>query len=48
MSLLQAIGLTALPHVGGFAGAFFMSDQIKKWYDVKIKKPNWRPPNWVI
>ena len=48
MSLIQAIGLTALPHIGGLAGAFYNRDQIRKWYDVKIEKPSWKPPNWLF
>ena len=48
MSLVHAIGLTALPHIGGLAAAFSNQNQIKNWYNVEIKKPNWRPPNWVI
>ncbi len=29
MTILEAIGLTALPHLGGLIGAFAMKDQIK-------------------
>jgi len=47
MTILEAIGLTALPHLGGLIGAFAMKDQIKKWYEVKIERPPWRPPNWA-
>ncbi len=47
MTLLEAIGLTALPHIGGLIGAFAMKDQVKNWYEVKIEKPPWKPPSWV-
>jgi tryptophan-rich sensory protein len=46
MALLKAIGLTAIPHIGGLIGAFAMKDQVKNWY-VKIEKPPWTPPSWV-
>ncbi len=47
LTLLEAIGLTALPHIGGLIGAFAMKDQVKNWYEVKIEKPPWKPPSWV-
>ena len=34
MSILQAVGLTLLPHVGGFAGSMITRKQIKLWYEV--------------
>ena len=32
--MLQAVGLTALPFVGGFAGSLITRKQIKTWYTV--------------
>lgn len=46
MSLVQAIGLSFLPNIGGFLGSFSTRNQIKTWYE-RIDKPAWRPPNWV-
>ena len=34
MTILQAIGLTALPHVGGIAGGIITRKEIKNWYEV--------------
>jgi len=47
MSLVQAIGLSILPNIGGFLGSFSTRNQIKTWYE-RIDKPAWRPPNWVF
>ena len=35
MSLVQAIGLTVLPQLGGFAGSLITRTQIDAWYEVK-------------
>ena len=34
MSLVQAIGLTALPNLGGILGSFVTRKSIKTWYEV--------------
>ena len=34
MSLLQAVGLTVLPNIGGLAGGLFTKKEIKNWYEV--------------
>lgn len=44
---IPAICATALPNVGGIIGGIFMRDSIKNWYPT-LKKPDWRPPNWVF
>ncbi|KAL4645819.1 translocator protein [Arapaima gigas] len=38
------LGFTALPHVGGFAGALITRREVKTWYPT-LTKPSWRPPN---
>ncbi|KAG7472582.1 hypothetical protein MATL_G00110200 [Megalops atlanticus] len=38
------LGLTALPHVGGFCGALITRREVKTWYPT-LNKPSWRPPN---
>ena len=48
MSIVQAIGLSILPNIGGIIGSLTMKNQIKNWYEPKLNKPTWRPPNWVI
>ncbi|XP_063872303.1 translocator protein-like [Scylla paramamosain] len=42
MSLLYAV---ILPNIGGIANAFVIKNHVRDWYDKKIKKPSWRPPN---
>lgn len=39
-----ALGLTALPHLGGLYGAYITRSQVKTWYSTLVK-PSWRPPN---
>ena len=34
MSILQAVGLTILPNIGGIAGALMTRNQINNWYEV--------------
>lgn len=46
MSIWQAIGLTVLPNIGGILGSVLTKKNIKTWYEVKIDRPSWRPPNW--
>ncbi|XP_032406059.1 translocator protein [Xiphophorus hellerii] len=41
---LPMIGLTALPHIGGFYGGFITRKEVKNWYPT-LNKPSWRPPN---
>ena len=48
MSLVQAIGLSVLPNVGGLFGTYFTRHNIKTWYEPKLDKPTWRPPNWLF
>lgn len=38
------LGMTALPHVGGFLGGLITRNEVKTWYQT-IQKPSWRPPN---
>ncbi|XP_056634876.1 translocator protein-like [Diorhabda sublineata] len=42
-----ALGFTILPNIGGIAGGFFTKSSIKPWLE-NLKRPNWRPPNWVF
>ena len=46
MSLLHAAGLTLLPPAGGFLLSKWTRQEVKNWYDPKLDKPSWRPPNW--
>jgi len=34
MSILQAVGLTLFPNLGGFAGSLMTRNGIKNWYEV--------------
>ena len=36
MSILQAIGLSILPNIGGIAGGLITRSQIKIWYQVNF------------
>ena len=36
MSIVQAIGLSVLPNIGGIAGGLITKSQIKTWYEVSI------------
>ncbi|CAF1144168.1 unnamed protein product [Rotaria sp. Silwood1] len=48
MSLSKAaIGLTILPHLGGFLGGYITKNNIKDWYE-HLDRPGWRPPNWAF
>ncbi|CAF2679847.1 unnamed protein product [Rotaria sp. Silwood2] len=48
MSLSKAaIGLTFLPHLGGFLGGYITRKNIKDWYE-HLDRPGWRPPNWAF
>ena len=38
MSIVQAIGLSILPNIGGFIGSFLTSNSIKTWYEVLANK----------
>ena len=40
----QALGLTALPYLGGLYGGYVTRHQVKTWYPTLVK-PSWRPPN---
>ncbi|KPP64125.1 translocator protein-like [Scleropages formosus] len=40
----HVLGFTALPHLGGFAGALITRREVKTWYQT-LTKPSWRPPN---
>ncbi|CAH1251222.1 TSPO [Branchiostoma lanceolatum] len=37
-----------LPHLGGFGGAVITSKNVRTWYDTEIKKPWFKPPNWLF
>ncbi len=39
MSIVQAIGLSVLPNLGGIAGGFLTRSQIKNWYEVIRIRP---------
>jgi hypothetical protein len=39
MSILQAVGLTLLPNLGGFAGSLMTRNEIKNWYEVILYFP---------
>ncbi|XP_068598679.1 translocator protein [Brachionichthys hirsutus] len=39
-----AVGMTALPFVGGFCSSYFTRASVKVWYPT-LQKPSWRPPN---
>lgn len=41
-------GSVILPNIGGFLGGFITRSQIKDWFDKDLKKPSWRPPNWLF
>lgn len=41
---LPMLGMTALPHLGGFYGGFITRSEVKTWYPT-LNKPSWRPPN---
>ena len=34
MSILQAVGLTLLPNIGGIAGGILTRNEITNWYEV--------------
>ncbi len=36
MSILQAVGLSIFPNLGGFIGSSITRTQIKTWYEVKL------------
>lgn len=38
------LGMTVLPHTGGFLGGLITRNEVKTWYKT-IQKPSWRPPN---
>ncbi|KAG8007764.1 Translocator protein [Nibea albiflora] len=38
------LGMTALPHLGGFYGGYITRKEVKNWYPT-LQKPSWRPPN---
>ncbi|GFS75296.1 translocator protein [Nephila pilipes] len=40
-------GAIALPHLGGIAAAFITRKEVKTWYET-LKRPAWRPPNWMF
>jgi hypothetical protein len=37
MSLLQAVGLTILPNIGGIVGGLSTRAEIKNWYEVNTR-----------
>jgi tryptophan-rich sensory protein len=45
----KAVGATLLPFAGSIPGGYLTKSNIKNikgWYE-HLKKPEWRPPNWV-
>lgn len=38
------LGMTTLPHIGGFLGGIITRSEVKTWYKT-LQKPSWRPPN---
>lgn len=43
-NMWTALGMTTLPHVGGFLGGIITRSEVKTWYPT-LQKPSWRPPN---
>lgn len=41
------VGATLIPNAGGLVASIFAEESIKTWYE-SLKKPDWRPPNWVF
>ncbi|XP_068171282.1 translocator protein [Antennarius striatus] len=39
-----AVGMTALPFLGGFYSTYTSRESVKVWYPT-LRKPSWRPPN---
>lgn len=39
-----AVGLTALPYLGGLYGAYVTRKEVKNWYQT-LHRPSWCPPN---
>ncbi|KAL3883027.1 hypothetical protein ACJMK2_029326 [Sinanodonta woodiana] len=44
---LKPVAFTAFPFIGGFAGSLISRQNIVTWYE-HLKKPSWRPPNWIF
>lgn len=46
-AMWTALGLTALPHVGGIFGGLITKKEVPAWY-ASLNKPSWRPPNYAF
>ncbi|RNA23192.1 translocator, partial [Brachionus plicatilis] len=47
MSILQAVGLSILPNLGGIVSSYFTRKNLKTWFE-SLDKPSWRPPSWAF
>lgn len=45
MAWLPLLYAIIFPNIGGIANAFMIKNEVRNWYDKKLKKPSWRPPN---
>ena len=46
-SWVPAVGLTLVPSLGAFVGAYFVRGDGLRWYGT-LKKPSWHPPRWAL
>lgn len=46
-SWVPAVGLTLVPSLGGFVGAYFVRGEGLRWY-ATLQKPSWHPPRWAL
>ncbi|KAK2580901.1 hypothetical protein KPH14_005971 [Odynerus spinipes] len=46
VSLPMMIGIIH-PNIGGWAGAYFVKNNLDPWYK-SLKKPSWTPPSWMF
>ncbi|XP_005379493.1 PREDICTED: translocator protein [Chinchilla lanigera] len=44
---VPAVGLTLVPSLGGFVGAYFVRGESLRWY-ATLQKPSWHPPRWAL
>ncbi|ROT63444.1 translocator protein isoform X2 [Penaeus vannamei] len=48
MGWLMIVVSVLIPNIGGIVGGLMTAKSIKNWYNKELKKPEWRPPNWVF
>jgi benzodiazapine receptor len=46
-SWVAPVGLTLVPSLGGFVGAYFVRGEGLRWYS-SLQKPAWHPPRWAL